>query len=100
MDGCQGCQIILGTTYQNGEKIYQITIKCSKWPQFIPNGHSWNQMTRIHIPNGHKIEQHLPLQKPSKIYPSCYFWLENMPSGNLVGCRWEKRNTLILNIAL
>jgi hypothetical protein len=26
----QGCQIFLGTTYQNGEKTYHITIKYTK----------------------------------------------------------------------
>jgi hypothetical protein len=34
----QGCQIFLGTTYQNG-KIYQITIKYTKWPN-RPDGHT------------------------------------------------------------
>jgi hypothetical protein len=33
----QGCQMFLGTTYQNGEK-------CTKWPQDIPNGHKIYQM--------------------------------------------------------
>jgi hypothetical protein len=35
----QGCQIFLGTTYQNGKERY------------IPNDH------KIYIPNGHKIDQ-------------------------------------------
>jgi hypothetical protein len=35
----QGCQIFLGTTYQNGEKIYHIRIKYTKWPQNVQNGH-------------------------------------------------------------
>jgi hypothetical protein len=34
----QGCQIFLGTPYQNGENRYQITINYTKWPQNIPNG--------------------------------------------------------------
>jgi hypothetical protein len=38
----QGCQIFLGTTYQNGKnipkdhKIYQMATKYTKWPQNIP----------------------------------------------------------------
>jgi hypothetical protein len=28
---CQGCQIFIGATYQNGGKIYQMTTKCTKW---------------------------------------------------------------------
>jgi hypothetical protein len=27
----QGCQIFIGTTYQNGENIYQTTIDYAKW---------------------------------------------------------------------
>jgi hypothetical protein len=33
----RGCQIFLGTTYQNGKNV-------SKWPQSIPNGHKIFQM--------------------------------------------------------
>jgi hypothetical protein len=39
------CQIILGTTYQNGKiyqndlQIYQTISKYTKWPQHIPNNH-------------------------------------------------------------
>jgi hypothetical protein len=78
----QGCQIFLGTTYQNGEKIYQITIKYIIWPEDIPNSHN------IYIPNSHKI---YPMKKinpifsitrPSKIYPNRDFWSENKPSGS------------------
>jgi hypothetical protein len=35
----QGCQIFLGTRYQHGGKIYQITTKYTKCSQNIPNGH-------------------------------------------------------------
>jgi hypothetical protein len=40
-------------------KIYQITIKCTKWPQNILDGGK-------NRPTGHKINQHLPLQDPPK----------------------------------
>jgi hypothetical protein len=33
-------------------KIYQMTTKCTKWPE--------------NVPNGHQIYQHLPLQEPPK----------------------------------
>jgi hypothetical protein len=36
----QGCQIFLGTIYQNGENIpTKMTTKYSKWPQNAPNDH-------------------------------------------------------------
>jgi hypothetical protein len=53
-----GCQIFLGTKYQNRknrpkrENTYQMAITSTKWPQ--------------NIPNGHIICQHLPLQNPTK----------------------------------
>jgi hypothetical protein len=34
------------------------------------------------MPNGHKIYQHRPFSRPSKIYQNWDFWLENTPSGN------------------
>jgi hypothetical protein len=40
----QSCHIFLGATYQNGENIYQITFKYTKWPQNIPNGREMDQM--------------------------------------------------------
>jgi hypothetical protein len=60
-----GCQILLGTTYQNGEN--------------IPNGH---------LPIGSKIYQMVIKYtnffnyKTPKIYPKWYIWVENTPSGN------------------
>jgi hypothetical protein len=42
--GEQGCQIFLGTTYQNRKQIYQITTKHIKCPQNIPNVHKTYQM--------------------------------------------------------
>jgi hypothetical protein len=56
----QGCQIFLGAT----ANIYQMTRKYTKWPQFIPNVC--------------KIDRHLPLQVPSKIYRNWDFWFKNM----------------------
>jgi hypothetical protein len=58
-----GCQIFLGTTYQNGKNIvpiYQMSIKYSKCPQTIPNGCKIDQMSI-------KYNQHLTLQYPPKI---------------------------------
>jgi hypothetical protein len=54
----QGCQIFLGTKYQNGEKypndhkICQMAIKYFQWPK--------------NRPNGHKIYQDLSLQDSAK----------------------------------
>jgi hypothetical protein len=48
-------------------KIYQNTIKYTKWSQ---SGHIIDYMY-----------QHLPLQDPPKIYPNWYFLFENMSSG-------------------
>jgi hypothetical protein len=75
----QGCQIFLATTYQNGEKLYQLTIKFTKCP-------------KIYQMAVHKIYQRLPLQRPSKIDPNLDFWFENIPSGNpvYVGAKREK----------
>jgi hypothetical protein len=44
-------------TYQNG-----------KWPQ--------------NIPNGHKIQQHLPSKGPPKFTQIWTYWFENKPFGN------------------
>jgi hypothetical protein len=52
----QGCQIFIGTTYQNGEKF-------TTWPQNLPNGRN------ICKQNENKniiIYQNLPLQAPPK----------------------------------
>jgi hypothetical protein len=49
----QGCQIFLGTWYQNRKK-------CTKWTQNEPNGHKISKMS-VNIPNGNKINQHFPI---------------------------------------
>jgi hypothetical protein len=65
----QGCQILLGTTYQNGKNIpnfhktYQISTKHTKFPQNIPNFHKTYQISTKHtklpqyIPNAYKVYQ-------------------------------------------
>jgi hypothetical protein len=35
-------------------------------------------------PNGHEINQHVPLQGPPKFTRIGIFWFENIPSGNPV----------------
>jgi hypothetical protein len=55
----QGCQIFLGTKYQNLEKY-------TTRPQNIPNGHKIFPMA-VKRPNGHKIYQYFPLQNPPKL---------------------------------
>jgi hypothetical protein len=63
----QGCQIFLGTTYQNGKNIpnnqiiYQMAEIQTKWSENIPTS---------------------SIASPSKIYSNKDFWFENMPSGN------------------
>jgi hypothetical protein len=62
------------------EKVYQITIKYTKWPQNILNGHKIYPMA---VKNCHRIC--IPtssIARPSKIYPIWDFWFQNMPSGN------------------
>jgi hypothetical protein len=56
----QGCQIVLGTAYQNEKNT-------PEWPQTIPNGHKIYKI-------GAEID--------SKIYPNWDFRFENLPSGN------------------
>jgi hypothetical protein len=64
----QGCQIFIYTIYQNGENYtklqlyYQMAIKYNKCPYYVYSKKS--------------------ISKPSKIYPSCDFLFENIPSGN------------------
>jgi chromosome segregation ATPase len=67
----QGCQIVLGTTYQNWEIDTKISSEYTKLSQNLPN----HSKKRRNIP---KIYQHLQ----AKIYPNWHFWFENIPSGN------------------
>jgi hypothetical protein len=53
-----GCQIFLGTTYQNGEKY-------TKLPQNEPKGHKI-YLFDTNIPNGNNIYQQFPLEGPPK----------------------------------
>jgi hypothetical protein len=62
----QGCQILLGTTYQNPDKYTKYVY--IKRPYTIPTSSNVS---------------------PSKIYPNRDFWFENMPSGNPAS-EWEK----------
>jgi hypothetical protein len=57
----QGCQIFLGTIYQNEEiSMYIPNNHCiNNWPKNIPNGRKMFQMTKITF-------QHSPFQSPSK----------------------------------
>jgi hypothetical protein len=51
-DAKQGCQIFLGTTYQNMKKISQTTKnghKNTKWPQHLPNGRKKVQIAKLTI---------------------------------------------------
>jgi hypothetical protein len=59
----QGCQIFLGTTYQNGGKYINGLSKCmyTKWSQNIPT---------------------CSIPKLTKIYPNSNFWYEKILSGN------------------
>jgi hypothetical protein len=92
----QGCQIFLGTTYQN-EKKY------TKWPLNMTNGHKIYQLASKYtnilrnmiLENLPKLGflvskytnwlQNIPTSYvtwSSKIYPNCDFWFQNIPSGN------------------
>jgi hypothetical protein len=71
--GDQGCQILLGTIYQNGEKYtklplnYQIATK-------LPNGLNIFQMVIKYTNLFHS--------KALQNLPKLDFWFENIPSGN------------------
>jgi hypothetical protein len=70
----QGCQIFLGTKYQNGKKytklpqIYEMSIKYNKRPK------KWTKCPS-NIPTS-------SIARPSQIYPTLDFWFDNKPSGN------------------
>jgi hypothetical protein len=44
MTNMQGCQIFLGTTYQNGKKYTKMTTKYTKWQENIPNASKMDHM--------------------------------------------------------
>jgi hypothetical protein len=83
-----GCQIFLGTWYQNRKKYTKWIKKYTKWIKNIPN--------EKNVPNGHKIS-HISIKyskwslniyvnifqsKALKNLPKLGFWFENKPSGN------------------
>jgi hypothetical protein len=74
----QGCQILLGTTYQKRKNKYQITINYV-WPQNTPNDRMYNR------PNCYQIDQHLPLQDPPKFTQIWIFGLKIYHLATLLG---------------
>jgi hypothetical protein len=76
--GNQGCQIFLGTKYQNRKKYNQITIKYNKRP--------------LTGPSAHKIYQHLPLQDPKKFTQIWIFGLKTNHLATLLATinLWQK----------
>jgi hypothetical protein len=64
----------LRTTYQNGKKINQMTLKFSKWPKSIANCRIIDRMAIKYTTSS--------FVNPSKIYPNWDFWFEKMPPGN------------------
>jgi hypothetical protein len=58
------------------EKIFQLTIKYSQWPQNIPNG---SEIEQVDIKGTNIIHC-----KTLEFYPNWIFLFENMPSGNPV----------------
>jgi hypothetical protein len=76
--GSQGCQIILGTIYQNGGKY-------TRWPINIPKGHKIYQISVKYTKRTHNIPT-FSIAKPSKIYLKR---VENMPSANPGGAEEE-----------
>jgi hypothetical protein len=84
MVASQGCQIFLGTTYQNGTKIfpndrkicqkchktYEMVVKYSEWPQNLPT---------------------FSAPRPSKMYQNRNFRFGKIPSGNpVVSCESQE----------
>jgi hypothetical protein len=69
LGSAQGCQIFMGTFYQNGENLYQKTIKYTEWPQTIPK---------------EKIYQHTKIFHCYTLQnlPKLFFGFVNLPSGN------------------
>jgi hypothetical protein len=55
----------------NGNKIYQMAIKYTKWPQNIPNGNKIDEMS-INFTKSFTARHF-------KVYPNRDFWFENIP---------------------
>jgi hypothetical protein len=70
----QGCQIFLGTSYQNGKNFTNI-------PQKIPNVYQIYQMAVKWTKRPWNIPKS-SIARHSKNYPNFDFWFENIPSGN------------------
>jgi hypothetical protein len=58
-----------------------VLVKNTKTGKNIPNYHKIYQMLIKH-PNMKMLGCFINIARPSKIYPNCYFWSENVPSGN------------------
>jgi hypothetical protein len=72
--GDKGCQIFLGTTYQNGEKY-------TKRPQNVPNGTQ-------NVPCDHKMYQ---------MTTKCTEWTLNVPFGRKICRQNDHKNTNIFH---
>jgi hypothetical protein len=71
------------------EKMYQMTIQYTKCPQ--------KDQMATKRPNGHEINQQLPLQDPPKFTQNWDCWFENIPSGIWQPCsilsNWKTKQT-------
>jgi hypothetical protein len=81
----QGCQIFLGTWYQNWKT-------CTKWTQNVSNGHDTSQMS-IKYSKWQENTSPFSYFRPSKIYPNWDFWFENKPPGNPVPVPSQRQQT-------
>jgi hypothetical protein len=71
----QGCQILLGATYQNGENI------CTKLPQIYQIATKYIHQMAVK----NKGPLNIPtssIARPFRIYPNLEFRFEKIPSGN------------------
>jgi hypothetical protein len=89
----QGCQIFLGTTYQNGKNStklpYQMATKYTKWPQNIPNGHKIYQMATKYT-KWHKIGQ-MAIKYTNTFNTKT---LQNLPKSGFFGLKLSHLATL------
>jgi hypothetical protein len=85
--GKQGCQIFLGTAYQNrGKYLYQMITKHTKWPSHIYVS-IWKNVYQMAVkyticPLTVIVSS---IAKPYKIYPNLDLSFETIPSGNPAG---------------